>query len=197
MGLSDFWINFVYAFIPIFVAMDISGLIPIFVSLTRGLPDHQIRRVALQALGTAMAISIAFLGVGKFIFQVLGITVADFQIAGGLLLLMVGMLEIFHGGATEMRLPNPDVGPVPLGTPLIVGPAVLTSLLILVPLHGYPATLTALFVNLLLVGAALHEGRQLVRLVGDQGLRAVSQVIGLFLAAIAVSMIRRGWQNQH
>ena len=189
--MHAFLINCVYTFIPIFVAMDIPGLVPVFVSLTQGLSEGQIRRVALQALFTALAISLAFLAVGKFIFQVLGITSSDFQIGGGLLLLVIGVAEIFRSGA-QKRIPNPDVGPVPLGTPLMVGPAVLTSLLILVPLRGYTSTLVALMANLILVGGAFHASRRLITWAGEHVLGAVSQVIGLFLAAIAVSMIRRG-----
>lgn len=192
--IIDFLVSFGYAFIPIFVAMDIPGLVPVFVSLTQGLTPRETRRVALQALLTALVISIAFILVGKFIFRVLGITASDFQISGGLLLLMIGMLEIFQAGAPQ-RPPSPHVGPVPLGTPLMVGPAVLTSLLILVPLRGYAATLAALAMNLLLVGSAFRGSRLITQWVGEHGLRAVSQVIGLFLAAIAVSMIRRGWQT--
>jgi multiple antibiotic resistance protein len=189
--MHEFGTNFIYTFIPIFVAMDIPGLVPIFVSLTEGLPPVQTKRVALQALMTAFAISLLFILIGKSIFKIIGITISDFQIAGGLLLLMVGMREIFQGGGPP-RVPNPNVGPVPLGTPLMVGPAVLTSLLILIPLRGYTATLSSLIVNLILVGMAFRQGERLTKWFGAHGLRAVSQVIGLFLAAIAVSMIRRG-----
>jgi multiple antibiotic resistance protein len=186
--------SLIYTFIPIFVAMDLPGLVPIFVSLTRGLPPAQERRVALQALFTAFAISIAFIAVGKFIFRVIGITPSDFQMAGGILLLMVGMREVLMGGAPE-RMPDPNVGPVPLGTPLMVGPAVLTSLMILIPIHGYVITLSALIANLLLAGLAFRGSRWITQAFSPHALRAVSQVIGLFLAAIAVSLIRRAWQN--
>src|SRR4051812_21786042 len=149
--MPPFWIQFVYSFIPIFVAMDLPALVPIFMSLTHGLSELQRRRVTVQALFTAFVVSIAFLAVGRVGFRVLGITVSDFQIAGGLLLLMIAMLEIAMSGTTK-RVPSPNVGPVPLGTPMMVGPAVLTSLLILVPLRGYPATLAALMVNLVMAG---------------------------------------------
>ena len=119
--MHTFLINCVYTFIPIFVAMDIPGLVPVFVSLTQGLSARQTRRVALQALFTALVISLAFLAVGKFIFRILGITSSDFQIGGGLLLLVIGFAEIFQS-RTPKRVPNPNVGPVPLGTPLMVGP---------------------------------------------------------------------------
>ena len=192
--MKTFAIHFIYTFIPIFVAMDIPAVVPVFVSLTQGLSEDQTRRVTVQALATALAISLAFLAVGKFVFRVLGITPSDFQMAGGLLLLMVGVREVLNS-ETPARVPNPNVGPVPLGTPMMVGPAVLTSLLILVPLRGYTATVSALIANLVLVGLSFGGSRRVTAIFGVHGLRAVSQVIGLFLSAIAVSMIRRGWQT--
>ena len=71
--MHSFGINFAYTFIPIFVAMDLPGLVPIFVSLTQGLPPAQTRRVGLQALFTAFAISVVFVLIGKSIFQIIGI----------------------------------------------------------------------------------------------------------------------------
>lgn len=186
-----FWIDFAYTFIPIFVAMDVSGLVPVYLSLTKGLSDEDRRHVNLQALFTAFLISVLFIAVGKLIFKVLGISVSDFEIAGGILLLVLAIAEMLYG-ETRTAGPGVHVGAVPLGTPLMVGPAVLTSLIILIALRGYWMTLFALSVNLLIVMIAFSQSRHLVRLIGEQGLRAVSQVISLFLAAIAVSMIRRG-----
>ncbi len=186
--------NFFYAFIPLFVATDIGGIVPIFLSLTKGLSENERRSVGGQALLTAFIISLLFIAIGRWVFQLLGISVADFQIAGGILLLVLAVGEMLHFGVKE-GLPNVHVGPVPLGTPLIAGPAVLTSLIILIPLYGYRLTLSALAVNLLLLALALSQSRRLVRWFGDNGLRATSQVISLFLAAIAVSMIRRGVQT--
>ncbi len=188
--------DFIYTFIPIFVAMDIGGLVPVYLSLTKGLSNEERRTVSWQALFTAFVISAAFIAVGRLIFRVLGITSADFEIAGGVLLLVLAIVEMLHLGAKETA-PNLHVGPVPLGTPLIVGPAVLTSLIILIDLRGYPVTLLALVANLVIVGVAFRQSRRLVQLIGEDGLRAISQVVSLFLAAIAVSMIRRGFQGLH
>jgi multiple antibiotic resistance protein len=188
--------GFIYTFIPIFVAMDIGGNIPVFLSLTKGLTDEERNRVNLQAVITAFLISAVFITIGRFIFRVLGISAADFEIAGGALLLVFSIVEMLHIGG-EKRVPSAHVGPVPLGTPLIVGPAVLTSLLILIGLRGYFVTFTALSANLLLVGLCFWQSRQVIRAVGEDGLKAISQVVSLFLAAIAVSMIRRGIQSLH
>ena len=187
--------QFLYVFIPIFVAMDIGGIIPVFLTLTRNLDDTQKRQVEIQALATAFAISVIFVAVGRWVFQVIGISIADFEIAGGIVLLVLAILEMLHVGRDIA--PSAHVGAVPLGTPMIVGPAVLTSLIILIPLYGYPLTLGALFINLLIVGIGFRYSRRLLAWLGEDGLLALSQVIALFLAAIAVSMIRRGFQSLH
>ncbi len=176
--------------------MDIGGLVPVFLSLTKNLSDEEKRIVSLQAIGTALIIGVLFLAVGRLVFRVLGISEYDFEIAGGLLLLVLAILEMLPNASHE-RPSNPHVGPVPLGTPLIAGPAVLTSMIILSGLRGTAMTLASLCANLILVGAAFHQSKRLSRWIGEDGLRATSQVISLFLAAIAVSMIRRGFQGLH
>jgi multiple antibiotic resistance protein len=185
--------SFLYAFIPIFVAMDSGGIIPVFLALTKNLSDDERRRVSINALGTAFLISVLFVAIGRWIFQLMGISIPDFEIAGGILLLVLAIVEMLHLG--KEILPGSHVGAVPLGTPMIVGPAVLTSLIILIPLYGYVLTLGALCANLILVGICFTQSKRLVVWLGEDGLRALSQVISLFLAAIAVSMIRRGFQT--
>jgi multiple antibiotic resistance protein len=176
--------------------MDVGGLVPVFLTLTKGLTENESRNVIVQALFTAFCISAAFIAVGRLIFRVIGITPSDFEMAGGALLLVLAIMEMLQRGDRE-SLPNIHAGPVPLGTPLTVGPAVLTSLIILIELRGYAATLLALIANLLLVGVGFWQSRRVVKIIGPQGLRAMSQVISLFLAAIGVSMIRRGFEALH
>ncbi len=188
--------DFIYSFLPIFVAMDIWGVLPVYITLTKDLTSAEKQTVSWQALGTAFLISIAFIVAGQFIFRVLGISEAEFKIAGGVLLLVFAVLEIVRG-EHKLSAPGLHAGAVPLGTPLIAGPAVLTSLLILISLRGYTLTLMALMANLLIVSFAFRFSQRLVKLIGQDGLRATSQVVGLFLAAIAVSMIRRGIQDFH
>ena len=127
------------------------------------------------------------------ICNVLGSTVADLQIACGLSLLGLAGRELLGVCAHDRRGGDEEFGVVPLGMPLIAGPALLTALLILIDTVGIVFTLVSLFVNLILVGIALCNADRFVRLVGKQGLRGISKIIALLLAAIAVSLIRRGW----
>lgn len=182
--------DFIYAFIPIFIAMDVSGLVPVYLSLTKGFSETDRNKVALQAIGTAFLISILFIIVGRYIFKVLGITDSDFRIAGGVLLLVLAVMEMVVG--EKEATPSQTVGPVPLGTPLIAGPAVLTSLLIISDLRGASIACLSLVVNLLIIYVAFDQSRRLYKLISEEGLKAISKVISLFLAAIAISMIRLG-----
>jgi len=186
--------KFLLAFIPVFVAIDPIGLIALFMGLGTGAPREHRKRQALLGILTGLCVSVGFIFLGKIIFAALGITVADFQIAGGLILLGLAGRELLGLGAHDRRGGEEEFGVVPLGMPLIAGPALLTALLILIDTVGVVFTLVSLFVNLVLVGIALCNAERFARWVGKQGLRGISKIIALLLAAIAVSLIRRGWQ---
>ncbi|MBA3273432.1 MAG: MarC family protein, partial [Chthoniobacterales bacterium] len=138
--------------------------------------------------------AIGFIFLGRFIFKALGISVSDFQVAGGLILLGLAARELI-GGEDRGGTGNEEFGVVPLGMPLIAGPALLTALLLLIDTVGVMFTILALLVNLLLVEIGFRYARRVEGLLGKQGLNGVSKLIALLLAAIAVSLIRRGWQT--
>jgi multiple antibiotic resistance protein len=186
--------KFFVAFIPIFVAIDAVGLVAVFMGLAGDAPREQRQREGSIAVFTALCISIGFIFLGKIIFTALGITVADFQVAGGLILLGLAGRELLNV-APAAREATDDFGVVPLGMPLIAGPALLTALLVLVDTVGLVFTVAALLVNLALVVVAFWNADLVARWMGRQGLRGVSKIVALLLAAIAVSLIRRGWHG--
>lgn len=184
---------FFLAFIPLFVAMEPIGLIPMYASLTSRMDAHQKRSVLFHSTVTAAAITLAFLLVGKGIFILLGITIPDFQIAGGLILLSIAIVDIVSTARLAPMLSIMEsVGVVPIGTPLIAGPAALTTILMLSELYGFTVTLVALLVNLFIVWATFLSAEAIINRIGEKGALAASKVISLLLAAIAVMMIRRG-----
>ncbi len=186
--------KFLLAFIPLFVAIDPIGLVAIFIGLgTKASSEHR-RRQAFLGLLTGLLVSIGFIFLGKIIFKALGITVADFQVGGGLILLALAVRELVGFGPHDSESIRSEFGVVPLGMPLIAGPALLTALLILVDSVGLVFTLLSLLVNLAIVAIALCNADRFARWMGTQGLRGVSKIIALLLAAIAISLIRRGWQ---
>ena len=185
--------KFFVAFIPIFVAIDAVGLVAMFMGLAGDAPREQRQREGFIAIFTALCVSVGFIFLGKIVFTALGITVADFQVAGGLILLGLAGRELLNV-APASREATDDFGIVPLGMPLIAGPALLTALLVLVDTVGLVFTIAALLVNLALVVVAFWNADFVARWMGRQGLRGISKIVALLLAAIAVSLIRRGWQ---
>jgi multiple antibiotic resistance protein len=194
--MPDWLSKFLQAFIPLFVAIDPIGLAAIFLGLGQNVAAERRQKIADQAIWTGGLVALGFLFLGKSIFAALGISVGDFQIAGGLILFILAAKDLVQSPSEPEKLPE-DFGVVPLGMPLIAGPASITTLLVLAQTEriGLVITLAALVVNLILVVLALHYSEWLGRKIGATGMRAISKIISMLLAAIAVSMIRQGIRN--
>lgn len=186
--------NFLLAFIPLFVAIDPLGLIPIFQGLTTNVSAAERHKITNQSTLTAAGVGIFFLFLGKFIFNALHISPADFQIAGGLILLALASRELITLDKQTTILVE-DFGVVPLGIPLMAGPATLTTLMFLADTVGFAASLTALVANLLLTNLLFRSSEPVTRFLGKTTLRAISKIIALLLVAIAVHIIRLGFQG--
>ena len=190
--MAELMENFLKAFIPLFVAIDPIGLAAIFLAMGAGVPAERRKKIANQAAWTGGLVALLFLFLGQTLFAALGITVSDFQIAGGLILFILAARDLVHSAAEEPAKLADDFGVVPLGMPLIAGPASITTLILLAQTLGWLVTLVALVVNLVLVVLAFAYSDWLGRKISATGLRAISKIISLLLAAIAVNMIRQG-----
>ena len=184
--MKTFWL----CFIPLFVSVDPVGTLPLFLGLTRRMERARVRAVILQSLVTALAVSLAFFLIGKAVLNVLGITMGDFMIAGGVLLfgLSVGDLIAFAKPVAAEE----EMGVVPLGVPLLAGPAVFTAGMLLMDQYGFAMTASAMALNLLIAGVLLWFASAFRRLLGDTGARILSKLASLLLAAFGVMMVRKG-----
>ncbi|MGZ3606681.1 MAG: MarC family protein [Syntrophales bacterium] len=186
--MNRFW----FCFFPIFMAVNVIGVLPMFMSFIEGLDRPKINRIIVQSVVTATIVAVIFLAVGKVILDLLGITVSDFMIAGGTLLFIISLDDLMSMERRWSQIDPESLGAVPLGVPLIVGPAVLTTILILVQEYGPLATVAALIVNILIAGFTFWLYAPIIRLLGKSGARTVSKLAALLLAAIAVMMVRKG-----
>ncbi len=186
--MKTFWL----CFVPLFVAVDPPAILPLFLAFTADLTPAQIRRLVATSVITASAVAFGFLALGTAILRLLNITVADFMVAGGLVLLVLSITDLVHPGK-ERRYVDPDsLGAVPLGVPLITGPAVLTTTVLLLGQHGLAPTALAIGANMALTALMFSLSRPIVRALGKTGVQILSKISALFLAAIAVMLIRRG-----
>jgi len=179
------------AFVPMFFAMDPVGILPVFAGLTAGYSAKEKRKVIIQSLITASLLAVIFVFFGHLIFKFLGIGMGDFMVAGGAILFCLSILDL-SGRSKSVVNHEDSIGAVPIGTPLIVGPAVLTMCLIQMTQYGLTITLSAVFLNMLIVGILFFFADFFISILGKNGSRALSKVLYLLLAAIGVMMMRRG-----
>ena len=181
-------------FIPIFVAVDALGNIPLFISLVAGVNKKEKHRIIIESVTTATAVAILFVFIGKWVLRFIGITIPDFQIAGGMLLFVISVYLLLPGTSKSLLSSShlKDVGVFPLGTPLITGPAVLTTTLMMLDTFGTMPTFVSLVVNMFIVWITLVKADLIIKLMGASGARALSKIMYILLAAIGVMMIRRG-----
>ncbi len=180
---------FLLSLIPIAVALDAPGTLPLYVGMTEGLKKQERKKIVRQSIVTAFLVTVGFVLLGRAIFNVLGILVEDFMIAGGIVLFIIATTDIVRAG--EKKIPmSPTFGVVPLGTPIIAGPATLTITLVLQGSHGYLPVILSLIVNLLAAWIIFAQSERIIRLIGINGSRAFAKVAALILAAFAVMLIR-------
>ena len=192
--MMDILKPYLLTFIPLFVAVDAIGNIPLFIGLVETLNNKQRQKAIMDSVATATIMAVLFMFLGKGVLRLLSITIADFQIAGGGLLFVIAV-KLLLPGTQKMSLSDghdKDVGVFPLGTPLITGPAVLTTTLILIDVYGVFPTLVSLLVNMLIVWITLVRADLVMKVLGVSGTRAFSKIMYILLAAIAAMMVRRG-----
>ena len=160
--------DYIASFLPLFVAINVPGILPLYLGITEVLSPGERRRLTLQAVVTAMAVAVLILFAGQLIFSLLGITVNDLRVGGGLILLVLSISNLIFG---DYRRREPDggeagdsaaatVGVVPLGIPLIMGPAAITSILVSREAYGYlhHDALVSLTLNMALVFLVFVSG---------------------------------------
>ena len=185
--------EFCHAFIPLFVALDGVGLLPLFWVLAQPLSTAQRRQAAREATLTALVVSISFLLVSQYIFKLMGLTLADIMVAGGAILIVLCLRDLlFSEEPPRVNRPNPGV--VPIGVPLLAGPAVFTTLLLVRDRYGWQVTMISLALNMGLVWGMLWASEWFLKRLGREGAGVISKVLSLILTAFGVMLIRHGVQ---
>lgn len=184
--------TFLLCFVPLFVAVDAIGVLPMFMGFTVDMGKNKVRRVAYQSVITAMIVALLFLAAGKAILKLLGITVADFMIAGGILLFIISISDLLSTEKKQRKIDPDSLGAVPIGVPLITGPAVLTTSILLLNEYGIIMTALAIISNLIIAGTIFYFSFYINRFLGNTGAKILSKIASLLLAAIAVMIVRKG-----
>ncbi len=199
---TEFAYSVVAGIVTLFVILDPIGVIPFFQSLTRDITPAQRRKVAKRSVMISMILLLVFAYLGEVLLSLLGITIYDFEIAGGALLLVfairdelsnepLGMSE--SSAAVKSETAFEHIAVIPLATPLLAGPGSLTTVILLANLNlGYLIAGIAILVDSSLAFIAFRLSDRLNKLIGPSGLMIISKVLDILMAAIAVSYLVKG-----
>ncbi len=183
---------FFKCFVALFVAIDALGATPFVAGLLKEAEDEAQKKLLFKAVFAALIIGSLFLGAGDMVFRLLGITADDFRVAGGLLLLIFAIRDLAIP-SSHQGSPSPTrIGIVPIAVPLMMGPAALTTLMVSSKEFGLTITLIALVLNLAIAWFLFRRSLWIIQKMGEETGDAIAKVFSLFLAAIAIMLIRQG-----
>ncbi len=184
--------SIVYAFGALFIILDPLLSVPIFVDMTRDLSRKEANEQAWVAVIVAGLLMYVFLFFNFLIFDTLGITLASFQVAGGILLFILGMQEALGIEIPHARSYKHNAAGVVIGTPLLRGPGTITTVLLLSSEFGLFVPFVAITLALLATWLILRYASQIQRLIGELATDILAKVLGMLVAAIAIQIITEG-----
>jgi multiple antibiotic resistance protein len=185
------WQSFILTFVPLFVVIDAMGNLPFVISLSDEMSRRERSLMIRNAVITASAVGFFFLFLGQLILNAMGISVGSFAIGGGIILLVLSINYMLGGRSLDV-IKEEMVAVVPIGTPLTVGPATITTLLLLATQFPIYYVVISFVLNILIVWGIFLASSYIMRFLGRGGIRAISKIASLLLAAIAVNMIIKG-----
>ena len=188
--LSDFWLSF----IPLFIAFDVFGVLPLYIKFIHKLDEERRRKNLRDSLLTAFFTSLLFVVIGSKIMEYLGISIKDFLIAGGIVLFVIAAKDIIVGQSETLK-DDEMYGVVPLGVPLLAGPAVLATSIIIRNNYGFIYFFVSLVLNLIICTIVLKFSQYIIKYLGKRFVEAMSKVFSLIIASIAIMFIRKGLQG--
>lgn len=193
------------AFSSIFFLVDPFAAVPTFLGLTAGITRDERRRIARRAAWTCFVVLSVFAAAGSLIFKLFGITLPAFEIAGGLILLLIG-LEMLQAqrsatqespGEVQEAAQREDVGVIPMGIPMLAGPGAISTVMVLMAQsprwwQAVPV-FVAIAVSALAAYIVLSGADRVSRLLGETGIRILMRLMGLLLTAIAIQFMINGF----
>jgi multiple antibiotic resistance protein len=182
----------VYAFAALFIILDPLLSVPIFAAMTKGQTPAEIHKQAFIAVAVAGGLMYTFLIFNKMIFDILGLNIASFQIAGGILLFLLGIQEALGIEIGHSKGHTASAAGVVIGTPLLCGPGAITTVMLLSKEYGFLIPFIAITLSLIATWLVLYYSEHIQRVLGEVVTDIMGKVLGMLVAAIAVNIIANG-----
>ncbi|QLH74057.1 MAG: MarC family protein [Methanomassiliicoccales archaeon] len=174
----------------LFFIFDPFASLPIFISLTHDQKEDQMTMSANRAILVAGMLFVIFAFVGQQILDIFSISTDGFRIAGGIVLLMMAVEVVFGLELTKQK--KGDVAWVIIATPVLTGPGVISTAILLVNIYDLPTVLLAGAFALVLTWILLRNAVFIVKMIGQTAIDVLSRIIGMIIAALAVEYIMSG-----
>lgn len=180
------------AVVTLFIVLDPFTVVPFYVSAAEKLPPERRGGFLNTLIYSAVFMLLAFIVIGDYLFELLDVTLKDFRIAAGLILLVYAISSLFdiEIGAPSSSESVERQAIVPLATPLLAGPGSISTALYFRYIYGYPIAIGSVLINAALAYVILYFGERLMRLLGKHGALLIDKFMSLVLAGFAVSLIR-------
>lgn len=191
-AMIDLAVNLAKAIIVLFIIVDPLGNIPIFMNLTEKMTNPQKRKVFNTACLVGFILLLVFAATGQEIFMIFGISMYSFEVAGGILLLIIAMRILIAGNLNE-NIDSPEsLGAVPIAMPLLVGPGAITTTIFSLQFYGVAIAALSVLIVLSLTWIILRFMNVVYKILGKTGSVVIARVMALLMAAIAIQYILNG-----
>lgn len=182
-------INLAVVVMVLFIIVDPLGNIPIFMSLTERMSKEKKIKTFNTAIITGIVLLLVFAFVGREIFSIFGVSIFSFEVAGGILLLIIAIRLLITGKIIDMTESPESIGAVPIAMPLLVGPGAITTVIFNLQQYGIGITSLGIVITLLITWIILRSANKVYHFLGQSGSLVIARVNALFIAAIAIQYI--------
>ena len=192
MAPMDFALSLAKAAIVLFIIVDPFGNIPIFIGLTEKMAESQKRKIFDTACLVGFILLLIFAFTGQEIFNIFGVSIYSFEIAGGVLLLIISIRILVSGNIHENAESPESLGAVPIAIPLLVGPGAITTTILNLQTYDIYVTTLSVMIVIILTWVILRFINSIYRFLGKTGSLVIARVMALLIAAIAVQYVLVG-----
>ena len=190
--MQEIFSGIIYSFAALFIILDPLLSVPVFAAMTKGQTSAEIHKQALIAVAVAGGLMYLFLVFNKMIFDILGLNMPSFQIAGGILLFLLGIQEALGIEIGHTKEHVKTAAGVVIGTPLLCGPGTITTVMLLSRDYGILIPFIAITLSLIATWLVLYYSENIQRVLGEVVTDIMGKVLGMLVAAIAVKIIASG-----
>jgi multiple antibiotic resistance protein len=192
INMQEFVPGILYAFAALFIILDPLLSVPIFAAMTKDQTPKEIHKQAFIAVAVAGGLMYLFLIFNTMIFEILGLNMPSFQIAGGILLFILGMQEALGIDISKCKENTKSAAGVVIGTPLLCGPGTITTVMLLSKDYGMLIPFIAITLSLIATWLILYYSAYIQRVLGEVVTDIMGKVLGMLVAAIAIKIIFAG-----